>query len=199
MKQIALTGGFGTGKSTVGRMLEDMGIPRIDADSLTHEVTEPDRTAWRQIVSEFGEEVLLGDRNLDRRKLAAIVFNDPQKRKQLESIIHPKVRETMHERIKELGKQGFTRVVLEIPLLFEAGWDKQEPVDAIIVVTTDEKSQLQRAKLKFGLDEKESKARISAQMPLLEKVKKAQFVIDNSKDLAATRAQVESIFKKLPQ
>ena len=121
MRQFALTGGFGTGKSTVGRMFEDLGIPRIDADSLTHEVTAPDRTAWRQIVSAFGEDVLLGDRNLDRHKLAEIVFNNPAQRKRLEAIIHPKVKETMHERIEALRRQGHSRVILEIPLLFEAG------------------------------------------------------------------------------
>lgn len=198
MKQIALTGGFAVGKSTVSRMFEDLGIPRIDADQLTHEVTAPDRTAWRQIVSNFGEEVLLNDRNLDRRKLAEIVFNDTEQRKRLEAIIHPKVRETMHQKIEALKLQGHTRVILEIPLLFEAGWDKSEPLSAIIVVTADEKTQIERAKKKFNIDEKATKARINAQLPLTEKAKKAHFVIDNSKDPESTRAQVLKIFSKLP-
>ena len=198
MRQFALTGGFGTGKSTVGRMFEDLGIPRIDADSLTHEVTAPDRTAWRQIVSAFGEDVLLGDRNLDRHKLAEIVFNNPAQRKRLEAIIHPKVKETMHERIEALHRQGHSRVILEIPLLFEAGWDREEPLDAIIVVTTDEQTQIKRAKQKFGLDEKAIKARIAAQQPLDTKAKKATFVVDNGGDVSKTKAQVDEIFKKLP-
>ncbi|OGQ04216.1 MAG: dephospho-CoA kinase [Deltaproteobacteria bacterium RIFCSPLOWO2_01_44_7] len=198
MRQFALTGGFGTGKSTVGRMFEDLGIPRIDADSLTHEVTAPDRTAWRQIVSAFGEDVLLGDRNLDRHKLAEIVFNNPAQRKRLEAIIHPKVKETMHERIEALRRQGHSRVILEIPLLFEAGWDREEPLDAIIVVTTDEQTQIKRAKQKFGLDEKAIKARIAAQQPLDTKAKKATFVVDNGGDVSKTKAQVDEIFKKLP-
>ena len=197
MQRIALTGGFGVGKSTVGRMFEDLGIPRIDADVLAHEVTAPDRTAWRQIVSEFGEEVLLNDRNLDRRKLAEIVFSDPKKRRSLEAIIHPKVRETMNQRVEELRRQGHTRAILEIPLLFEAGWDKEEPWNAIVVVTTDEALQIERAKQKFGLSEKEAKARIQAQLPLATKVKKAHYVIENTKDLKHLQKQVNEIFKKL--
>lgn len=199
MKQFALTGGFATGKSTVSRMLEDAGLSRVDADVLTHEVTAPDRTAWRKIVSEFGEEVLLPDRNLDRRKLADIVFNDPKRRKQLESIIHPRVQEAMHERVDQLAREGYHRVILEIPLLFEVHWDEQEPIDAIIVVTADEKTQIERAKKKFGLTEKAIRARIAAQMPLAEKVKKADFVVDNSKNVEETRRQVKAILKKLPK
>lgn len=199
MKRIALTGGFATGKSTVGRMFEDMGIPRIDADQLTHEVTAPDRTAWKQIVSAFGEEVLMGDRNLDRRKLADIVFSNPEQRKKLEAIIHPRVRETMHRRIDDLKAKGHHRVLLEIPLLFEAGWDRDEPLDAIVVVTADEKTQLERAKKKFGFDDAAIRARIRSQLPLEEKVKRAGFVIDNSGDPEASKAQVAALFKKLPK
>ncbi len=198
MKLIALTGGFGTGKSTVARMLEEFGLARIDADILAHEVTQPDRTAWRQIVIQFGEAILMSDRNLDRAKLAEIIFHDPVQRRTLEAIIHPKVRETMHKKILEFRQQGYKQVILEIPLLFEAGWNVDEPLDAIVVVTADEKTQIERAKKKFKLSETEIRARIQAQLPLEKKAKKATFVIDNGKDLAATKTQVEKLFKQLP-
>ena len=197
MKRYALTGGFGTGKSTVGRIFEDLGIPRIDADILVHKLMESGGDVWREIVATFGEEVLQNDQNIDRRRLAEIIFSDAKKRKQLEAIVHPKVRETMHQEMERLSKEGKTKVILEIPLLFEAGWDREEKLDAILVVTCDEKTQQERAAKKFGLSAEAIKARISAQLPLAEKTKKATFVIDNSKELAATRREVEEIFKQL--
>lgn len=198
MKLIALTGGFGTGKSTVGRLFEDLGIPRIDADVLAHELMQPDRVAWQQIVSRFGEDILTPDRTIDRQKLGEIVFSDPVQRRTLEAIIHPKVREAMHKKIEELRKQGAKRVMLEIPLLFEAGWNVEEPLDAIIVVTADDKTQAERAKKKFGLSEAAIKARIASQLPLEKKAKQATFTVDNNKDPANTKKQVEKVFKQLP-
>lgn len=197
MKRIALTGGFGTGKSTVGRMFEDLGIPRVDADILVHKLMESGGDVWREIVATFGEEILQSDREIDRSRLAEIVFGDAKKRKQLEAIVHPKVREAMHQEIDRLSQAGQTKIILEIPLLFEVGWDREEKWNAIIVVTCDEKIQQERASKKFGLSAEAIKARISAQLPLSEKIKKATFVIDNSNDATATRKEVEKIFCSL--
>lgn len=197
MKKIALTGGFGTGKSTVGRMFEDLGLPRIDADILSHEVILPQTPSWREIVAEFGESLLQPDGQIDRKKLGELVFHDPAIRKRLEAIIHPRVRQAMHAALEGLEKKGLSKVLLDIPLLFEVGWDRSEKWDAIIVVTADEKIQIERARKKFGLSEAETHLRLKAQLPLAEKIKKAVYVIDNNGDVQKTRAQVEAIFKKL--
>lgn len=198
MKQIALTGGFATGKSTVGRMFEDLGIPRIDADVLTHKLLETGTAVWQQIVATFGEEILHHDgQAIDRQRLGDIIFHDPKKRKQLEALVHPQVREAMHAEIARLKSEGKTKVILEIPLLFEAGWESQEKWDAILVVTCNEKIQLERAMKKFGLDQTAVQARLAAQLPLTQKTKKATFVIDNGGTIAQTRKQVETISKNL--
>ena len=197
MKRYALTGGFATGKSTVGRMFEDLGIPRIDADVLVHKLLEPGTEVWNQIVATFGEAILQNDGLIDRPKLADIVFHDPVKRKKLEAIVHPKVRESIDLETKKLSDAGHEKILVEIPLLFEAGWNKEKKWDAILVVTADEKTQLERAVKKFGLSAEAVQARIAAQLPLAEKEKKATFVIDNGKDQAHTQAQVEAILKKL--
>ncbi len=197
MKRYALTGGFATGKSTVGRMFEDLRIPRIDADVLTHKLLESGTEVWRQIVATFGESILQNNQEIDRPRLAQIVFSDPKKRKQLESIVHPKVREAMHGEMDRLEREGHQKVILEIPLLFEVGWDKEEKLDGIIVVVADEKMQLERGAKKFGLPKEEVQKRLKAQLPLSEKVKKATFVIDNSGDLKSTEAQLKKILTAL--
>lgn len=178
-------------------MFEDLGISRIDADILTHEIILPDRTVWSKIVAAFGEEILQNDRSIDRQKLAGIIFKDPKDRKRLEAIIHPKVLEEMNKKIELFREKGLNRVLLEIPLLFEAGWDKEGPFAAIIVVKTDQATQIKRAMQKFNLGEEDVLARIHAQMPLPEKINRADFVIDNNGDLAKTREQVEAIYKKI--
>lgn len=197
MKKIGVTGGFATGKSTVGRFFETLGVPRIDADQLAHQLMIPDQAAWHQILAAFGEEILLNDRRIDRRKLADIIFDKPEERKKLENILHPKIREKMHERIEWYRRHHYPMVILEIPLLYEAGWDQEEDLDAIVVVTADEKKQAELAKKKFELSEEAIQARIKAQLPLEEKVRKADFVIDNGGSLEETQKGVESLFKKL--
>lgn len=197
MKRFALTGGFATGKSTVGRMFEDLGLARIDADILVHQLMVPEAETWREIVATFGEAILRNDRTISRRKLAEIVFADPKKRKTLERIVHPRVRQALAKETAALGQKGKTEVLLEIPLLFEAGWDKEEKWDAIIVVTCDPQTQLDRAKQKFGLTPKAIQARLNAQLPIAEKIKKADFVIDNNRDLKQTQTQVSAIAKQL--
>lgn len=174
-----------------------MGLPRIDADHLTHEAMIPHAPAWREIVAEFGEGILQNDGTIDRKKLGKLVFANPALRKRLEAIIHPKVRQAMDAAAEALRKKGAVAVLLEIPLFFEAKWDEQETWDAIVVVEASEKTQIERAKKKFGLSEEEIRARLVAQLPLSEKAKKADYVIDNNGDLVQTRTQVEAVFKKL--
>lgn len=196
MKRLALTGGFATGKSTVAKMFEEAGIPWIDADSLVHQLMVPEAPAWKEIVRVFGKEILHPDRNISRSRLGDIIFSDPQKQAQLEAIIHPRVRQKVHEEVRRFQVAGKKAVLLEIPLLFEAGWDQEEKWDAIIVVTCDSKTQIDRAHQKFGFDEKAIQSRIAAQLPQKEKIEKADVVIDNSGNLKATKAQVQRVIRQ---
>lgn len=195
MKRIALTGGFATGKSTVARMFEEKGIPWIDADALVHELMLPRTPVWKAIVQTFGETVLNADQTIARDRLGAIIFADPEKQTRLEAIIHPKVRRRAFEEIKKLEARGMEAVLIEIPLLFEAGWDKEVKWDAIIVVTCDAKNQRERARQKLGFNKEEIEARLKAQLPLAEKVKKADYVIDNSGSKEQTKQQVLKIHR----
>lgn len=197
MKRIALTGSFATGKSTVAKMFEALGIPSLDADTIAHQLTLPDEPAWHEIVATFGEGILKKDRTIDRKKLADIVFQNPAQLYQLEAILHPKVREKMDQESARLESRGEAAVLLEIPLLFETKWDEEEAWEAILVVVTTPERQMEQGKKKFNLTEEEVFARIQAQLPLEEKAKRADYVIDNSGDLENTKTQVQSIFKQL--
>lgn len=197
MKVIALTGGLATGKSTVAQTFEALGIPRIDADIITHQVCKPHGSVWQQIVAEFGEDILLPDGALNRTQLAEIIFNEPAKRKHLESVIHPRVLEKMKESVEGHRKHGAKGVLLEIPLLFEVKWHESNDYDAIIVVASRKDLQIARAKQKLKLTEKQARARIAAQMPLTEKKAKADYVIENTGNLDALRAQAKSVFMKI--
>lgn len=193
MKRLALTGGFATGKSTVAKMFEEAGIPRLDADEIVHELMAPGTAVWKEIVAAFGKGICNPDRTIARDRLGDIIFADAEKQARLEAIIHPRVRQKMLEEARRLEKAGEAAVVLEIPLLFEAGWDREEKWDAVIVVTCDGETQKKRARQKFGFNEKDIRARIAAQLPLAEKVKKADYVIDNSGPLENTLQGVKSL------
>ena len=133
---IGLTGGVATGKSTVAQMFEQCGAVVIDADKLAHEVIQPDKPAWRDIVATFGKKVLNPDRTINRQTLGSIVFSVPTKRRRLERIIHPRVTREQQRLTREAARKDPNAVVLyDVPLLFEAGIDKR--VQKIIVVTAD--------------------------------------------------------------
>ncbi|MBI4223609.1 MAG: dephospho-CoA kinase [Deltaproteobacteria bacterium] len=193
MKRLALTGGFATGKSTVARMFMEAGIPWINADELVHQLMAPGTTVWEEIVEAFGQSILKADRTIARDRLGDIIFADPQKQARLEAIIHPRVRQQILEKVRRLEAAGEKAVLLEIPLLFEAGWDQEEKWDAIIVVTCDAKTQAKRARQKFGFNEKEIRARLNAQLPMQAKVKRADFVIDNNGTHEETKKQVHGV------
>lgn len=193
MKRLALTGGFATGKSTVAKMFEESGIPWIDADEIVHQLMEPKAPAWQEIVDGFGKAILNPDQTIARDQLGQIIFADPNKQARLEAIIHPRVRQKVQAEVRRLESEGHPACLLEIPLLFEVGWDQEEKWDAIIVVTCDPKTQIKRARQKFGFSEQDIQARIAAQLPLSEKVKKADFVIDNTGDVETTRKQVQGV------
>jgi dephospho-CoA kinase len=188
---IGLTGGIASGKSTVANMLIEKGITVIDADIIAKQAVERGMPAYRQIIDEFGEDILLENGDIDRRKLGALVFTNEQKRLALNSIVHPAVREEMLKRRDESIANQETFVVLDIPLLFESKLESL--VDKIIVVSVTKELQLGRLIKRNQLTEEEALSRIRSQMPLEEKVSRADNVIDNSGTLEETKQQLEEI------
>lgn len=196
MVVIGLTGGFGTGKSTVARMFQALGAVVFDADAMAHEAMEPKRLAWRRIVKAFGGRILNEDQTINRRRLASVVFADAPKRRELEAIIHPQVLRAMKQHVHRLRRsRRIPAVVLEVPLLLEVG--AEHLVDAVVVVTTRPEVQRQRLKRKYGWSETEVNARIGAQWELSAKAALADHVIDNSTGVDATRTQVEQLWSQL--
>ncbi len=195
MKLIGLTGGIASGKSTVAKILERLGAAIVNADALSREVVEPGREAWQDIVDAFGSEVLQPDRTLDRQKLRAIIFNHPEARKTLESIIHPRVRALAEERIRQHAAAGFQVVVYEVPLLFEG--NLQDSLRPVILVACDIDTQRRRLQQRDQLDAAAAQKHIEAQMSLEEKRRLADFVIENDGDLDSLERQVRIVLEKI--
>lgn len=190
-----LTGGIASGKSTVARMFAELGAAVVSADAIAREIVASGMPALDEIRTAFGENVILPDGTLDRRRLGDIVFSDTAKRRQLEEITHPRIRETMARRIDDAARRG-QPVIAETPLLFESD-ASLALVDVVIVVYISPELQLQRLMARDGLSREEAQARIDAQLPLAEKVMRADFVIDNEGDPASTRSQVARIWQEL--
>ncbi|BDG46186.1 dephospho-CoA kinase [Parageobacillus sp. KH3-4] len=191
---IGLTGGIASGKSTVTKMIRELGIPVIDADQIARDVVKMGEEAYKQIIQTFGQDILQENGEIDRTKLGAIVFHNEQERKKLNAIIHPVVRRRMLAEKEAYVQKGAQTVVLDIPLLFES--ELTHLVDKIIVVYVDDDVQLERLMKRNGFSKEEALARIRAQMPLREKVKKADAVIDNNGTIEETKQQLLQIFKR---
>jgi len=193
---VGLTGGIATGKSTVSAILGSLGCEIIDADLLAREVVEPDEPALAQIADEFGRDVLTASGALDRKKLGTIIFANPERRRRLEAITHPAIRERFLARIDALAERGFTGIVVfDAAVMIESGNYKN--MDRLIVVVTDDVTQMARLHGRDGTDEAENRRKISSQMPLAEKAKLADYVIDNSGSREATAEQVGRVFAAL--
>ena len=191
---VGLTGGIATGKSTVSEILARLGAVLVDADQLAREVVAPGEPALAEVVREFGD-VLRPDGTLDRKKLAAIVFAEPSRRKRLEVILHPAIRARFDARLDALTREGFEGIVVfDAPVMIESGGYKN--MDRLIVVVTDE--VIQRARLVArDADAADGERRIASQMPLAEKAKLADYVIDNTGDRAATEARTREVHAAL--
>jgi len=190
-----LTGGIATGKSTVAQMFADDGFEIIDADRVAHEVLESQKGAVAEV---FGKE-LIKEGHIDRKALGSLIFGDPQKRKQLEEILHPLIREEIYTQAQILEQKG-DPYIMDIPLFFET---QGYPIDKVVVVYAPKEIQLKRLMQRDGYNMQEALARIKAQMPIDEKRAKATYVIDNtttlealSKAYAKTKEQIkEQIWK----
>lgn len=185
---IGLTGSIGTGKSTIANKMKQLKIPVIDADLIAREVVEPGEQAYVDIVAQFGDDILQTDKTLDRKKLGEIVFSNDEKRKQLNAIIHPAIRQKMLDQRDAYVAEGVPCVVLDIPLLYES--KLTHFVEKIIVVATDRTIQLERILNRDDSTEEEAKRRIDSQIDIEEKVKWADAVIDNNGTIAESERQL---------
>jgi dephospho-CoA kinase len=193
---VGLTGGIATGKSTVDVVLRDLGAVIIDADVLAREVVEPGEPALAEIAAEFGPTVLGPDGRLDRKALGAIVFAEPERRRTLEAMTHPRMRERLLRRIDELTAEHFRGLVFyDAAVLIESG--SHLLMDRLVVVIADEAAQIARLMARDAIDRDEALRKIKSQMPLAEKAKLADYVIDNSGDPITTEVEVRRVYQAL--
>ncbi|HLM47216.1 MAG TPA: dephospho-CoA kinase [Myxococcaceae bacterium] len=194
MKLYGLTGGIASGKSTVSRMLRELGAHVLDADVIAREVVEPG-TPGLQAVAERFPGVLGPDGRLDRAKLGARVFGDPQERAALNALLHPLIGQQFMLRTQALAEQGVERVLYDAPLLIENRLHLG--MDGVVLVWVPREEQKARLMARDGLDEAAADARLAAQLPLDEKRQHATWVVDNSGELGTTRARVEEVWRAM--
>ncbi|EAE6700219.1 dephospho-CoA kinase [Listeria monocytogenes] len=193
-KTIGLTGSVATGKSTVSNMIQQAGIPLVDADIAARKVVEPGTEGLKEIVAYFGEEILLADGTLNRAKLGEIIFKDKEKREKLNEITHPRVKDYMLEARERFFRAGKELVFFDIPLLFESHLESL--VDQIVVVWTTPETELKRLMERNNLTKEDALRRIESQMGIDEKARKADFVIDNNESLEKTQKQVYTFIER---
>ncbi len=193
---IGLTGSLATGKSTVSTMLRDAGMPIVDADVVAREVVEPGTHTLEAIKLAFGPGVIENG-VLNRSQLGNIVFGNQSELQRLNAIMQPAIRSVMADKINFWRTQHVPVLILDIPLLFEREYDKNYHVDKIIVVSADPEVQLARLKSRDSLDERQAKNRMRTQMPIAEKVARADYVINNNGDKSQLKAQVDDLIEKL--
>lgn len=193
---VGLTGGLATGKTTVARLFEECGALVIDADVLARQVVQPGRAAWRDLVLHYGRGILHPDRTVDRKALARIVFRHPEELLRLNAIVHPRVAREQARLIRELARRHpHGLLIYDAPVLIEAGAHRR--MDRLVVVTADRETQISRLRHRNGFSRREALRRIRAQMPLAEKRKLADYVIDGTLPRPKLRNLVKSVYAKL--
>jgi dephospho-CoA kinase len=191
MRVFGLTGNIGSGKSTVAAMLREAGIPVLDADRISREVTAPGGRAYDDVVQAFGGEIVREDGTIDRKRLGEIVFADPASRERLERITHPAILEAMKEAIAGIGREGHRAVVVEATLIHESG--RKGLFEAVISVTCDRETAISRLAAHDGMSRVQAEARLRAQMDADRKAAASEYVIDNSGGIESTRRQVVAL------
>ena len=195
MKVIGLTGGIGSGKSTVSQFLAELGAVVLNADEVGHETFRLDTEIWRKVVAAFGRQIVTPDGNIDRKKLGNIVFGNPESLSRLNQIMHPRIYAQVKAQLEEYRRQGMRVVVLEAPLLLEAGWTPL--VDEVWVTTASEATVLKRLEERSGMSQAESLTRIRSQLPNEERIKHANVVINTDCDLDELRSKVKELWQRL--
>jgi dephospho-CoA kinase len=199
---VGLTGGIGTGKSTVSRLLAELGAEVIDSDAIVHELQAPGTPLLAAIEEAFGPEVIRPDGSLDRAAVASIVFRDEASRRRLNALVHPAVGRETARRLEAARARGARLVILDIPLLFEtrlAGSASRANLGAtaVVVVYAPRELQVRRLVERNGYERAEAERRVEAQLPIEEKRERADYVIDNSGSLEETRRQVQALYERL--
>jgi dephospho-CoA kinase len=196
MLVVGLTGGVASGKTTVSQILQHEGAYLIDADQIARELVEPRTPIWGELIRAFGKEILQEDESINRKKLAATVFSNPEKRRLIEEILHPQITMEIDRRIEEIRKKDSEAVVVvDAALLVETGTYRR--MDKLIVVTATETQQIERLGKRTGAAQKEAQGMISSQRALEEKVKVADFIIRNEGTLEETSMRAKEIFQEL--
>ena len=195
MRRIALTGSIATGKSHVRARFERLGVPTIDSDVLAHHAVAAGSAGLAAVVARFGPAVLDSEGQLDRKRLADIVFSDPAARKALEAIIHPEVQRQTDAWFAALDSRQHAFAIADIPLLYEV--NRERDFDAVIVAACDPGAQLRRVIERDGLSEADARRRIEAQLPIEDKVRRADFVIRTDGSFDDTNQQVDALARQL--
>lgn len=195
MRRVALTGGIATGKSYVRSQFDALGVPTIDADVLAREAVAPGTPGLAAVVERFGTGVVDSNGSLDRRTLASLVFSDPNARRDLEAIVHPLVRLATERWFASLSHDERPLAIADIPLLYEVGRDRD--FDAVIVAACAPGTQLSRLMARDSLTEAQARQRLDAQLPIGEKVQRADFVIRTDGTHEDTDRQVRDVYSKL--
>jgi len=194
--KVGLTGGIASGKSTVDRMLVELGAHLVDTDQLARQAVEPGSPALAEIAQAFGPEMIAPDGSLDRERMRALAFGDPQARAKLNAIVHPRINQLVAAELTRLAVQDPQGVVIvDVPLLFETGWDKR--FDCSVLVYVPRQVQLERLMSRDRCGLPAAQAALDAQMPLENKKKKADFLVDNSGGLDETLKQVQRLWQIL--
>ncbi|MCY4580258.1 MAG: dephospho-CoA kinase [Chloroflexi bacterium] len=189
---IGLTGGIGTGKTQVSRLLEELGASIVNADLLGHEVYAPQSEGWHAVVNAFGEQIVSDNGEIDRRALGGIVFSDDSALQQLNAIMHPRIYDLADQRLKGLTEQGVTTAVLEAALLIEAKWTPL--VDDVWVTVSPEEDIIARLQERNNMDEATARSRIDSQMPQTERVEHADVIVENNASLEDLSDSVKELW-----
>ncbi|WBT09909.1 dephospho-CoA kinase [Corynebacterium sp. SCR221107] len=197
MKRVGLTGGIGSGKSTVARMLAKKGAPVIDADQIAREIVAPGQPALEELAKEFGTEILQPDGTLNRAALAERAFATPEATARLNAITHPRIEQRTAQLFDGAQAQGYPFAVWDMPLLVDNGY--HENMDFVIVVDVDPETRVRRLVKFRGLDEADARRRIAAQVPDHVRIAAADFVVDNNADEQALTPQVDRLWKLLEE
>lgn len=196
MLNVGLTGGIACGKSTVAKMFLKNGAHLIDFDGLAHEVQEPGKPAWKQVVNHFGEGILQPDKKIDRVKLGNIVFADKEKLSELNNIVHPLVYQEWQSRLEKMCKKEKHAIVLsDIPLLFEGNMQILFDLTMLVLIAPEE--QIRRLMARNGVNKEEAEKRLNSQMPIGEKISLADIIIDNEGSIPETEKRVGQVWKEL--
>ena len=198
MLNVGLTGGIASGKSTVARMLVELGAVHVDFDVLAHEVEAPGRPAWRELVAAFGREILNADETINRTVLGELVFRDAARREALNAIVHPAVFAAWRRQLGEIEETAPHAVVLaDVPLLFEVRAEGM--MDLVLLVYIPPEEQLRRLMIRNGYTRPEAQARLASQMSIDAKLARADIVVDNRGTITETRERAAAVWEELQQ